>query len=142
MSIGFNLFEERGRCLDKLRMEPDALNRLISANLKSLMEEKGLNASAWAKQAGLSHTGVRDIILRKVKNPTYRTLLNLAETAGVDVRRITVGPHFAKVDEEQVATIHLLSQLEESERHFLINAAKAQIAARDQSLGKSDEDAD
>lgn len=113
-------------------METDALNQLLADNLASLMDERGLNPSKWAKDAGLSHTAVRDILQKKVKNPTYGTLLKLAKVAGVDVQRITVGPHYQREREQNEEIIHLLLQLEPQERDFLLNAAKAQVAARDE----------
>ncbi len=113
-------------------MDIETLNRIIAANLESLMAEKGLNASKWAKDAGLNHTAVRDIIQMKVKNPTYRTLLLLSETAGVDVRRLTIGPDYNLPETESAELLHLLLQLEPQERDFLLNAAKAQISSRDQ----------
>lgn len=132
MSIGSNLFVCRGGLPDKTYMDPEALNRLIARNLEALMAEKDLNMSAWAKAAGMGHTGVRDIIQGKVKNPTYRTLLSLAEVAGVDVRRITVGPEFESLSPADAEALDLLSQLEPAERQILLNAARAQIAARSQ----------
>lgn len=130
MSIGTNLFEADAQKSDISSMDIEDLNRLLAANLQSLMDEKGLNPSAWAKDAGLNHTAVRDILLTKVKSPTYRTLLSLADTAGVDVRRITIGPDFKSMDQEDAELLDLLSQLEPLEREFLIDAAKARIASR------------
>lgn len=130
-SIGFNLFDNQVHLQDKSSMDLDQLNELLSRNITSLMEEKGLNPSAWAKDSGLGHTAVRDIVSFKVKSPTYRTLVALAQTAGVDIRRITVGPNFSGLEADQSKAVDLLFQLEPSERKFLLNAAKAQIEARD-----------
>lgn len=60
----------------------------IAANLERIIEEKGTNNRAVAEAAGLGHTAVRDIITRRVKNPTYATLLRFAEVLGVDVADI------------------------------------------------------
>jgi transcriptional regulator with XRE-family HTH domain len=120
-------------------MDDTALNDLIVGNLSSVMAERGLTPSAWARAAGLSHTAVRDIISTKVKNPTYRVLVALAEAAGVDVRRITVGPHYLSADRDDAEALDLLAQLEPPERAFLLRAAKAQIAARAQPLQRSPE---
>lgn len=60
----------------------------IAANLERIIAEKGTNNRAVAEAAGLGHTAVRDIITRKVRNPTFATLLKLAEVLGVDVARI------------------------------------------------------
>lgn len=116
--------------MDTTAMNTDALNRLLIANLQSLMAEKGLNPSAWAKDSGFSHTAVRDIINGKVKNPTYRVLVALAETAKVDVRRITVGPDYQEVDQQTAEIADLISRLEPDERRLLLNLAKSQIADR------------
>lgn len=119
-------------------MEMTPLNALLAKNIESLLKEKGLNASAWAKDAKMGHTGVRDIILGKVKNPTYNTLVKLAAVAKVDVRRITVGPNYSEVDDDVAEAVDLLSQLEPVERQLLLNTAKSQIASRDIPLPKPD----
>tara|TARA_R100001086_G_scaffold247542_1_gene182052 strand:+ start:322 stop:747 length:426 start_codon:yes stop_codon:yes gene_type:complete len=140
VSIGFNLFGFLGAKTDKTYMDYDELAQQLADNLQAVMDAKKLNASAWAKDSGLGHTAVRDIILGKTKNPTYRTLLALAKTAGVDIREITVGPNYTDLDSLDAEIVDVLHQLEPSERRFLLNAAKAQIADRDQSHPKSDED--
>lgn len=140
MSIGINLFAENVRSQDKSYMDIEALNRLLADNLTTLMKEKNLNRSAWAKEAGLSHTGVRDIISGKVKDPRYGTLVKLADVAGVDVRRITIGPGYQEVEQADAEIIETLHQLEPAERRFLLNAAKAQVAANSQFPEQSGED--
>lgn len=64
----------------------------IAANLERIIEEKGTNNRAVAEAAGLGHTAVRDIILRKVRNPTFATLLRLSEVLSVDVAEIVGMP--------------------------------------------------
>lgn len=60
----------------------------IAANLDRIIKDKGTNMRAVAEAAGLSHTAARDIITRKVRNPTYDTLLKLATVLAVDVAEI------------------------------------------------------
>ena len=61
---------------------------LIAANLARIIADRETNNRAVAEAAGLGHTAVRDIITRKVKNPTYATLLKLAEVLHVPVSDI------------------------------------------------------
>ena len=62
--------------------------KAIAENLERLIAEKGTNNRAVAEKAGLGHTAVRDIITRKVKNPTYATLVRLAEVLECPVTEI------------------------------------------------------
>lgn len=136
LSIGHNIFALAAAESDTsdMTVDRDQIRELIARNLQGLLDErKDLNASAWAKAAGMGHTGVRDIITGKVQNPTYFTLVKLADIAGVDVQRITVGPESRAIDPEIAEHIDLLAQLSPEERRFLRNAAKAQIADRDRS---------
>lgn len=112
-------------------MRKDELTALIVANLESLMEEKGLNPSGWAKSAGLNHTAVRDIVRGKATNPAYFTIKALADAAGVDERRLTVGPDYETLEAERAEALHVLFQLEPEDRRFLMTAAKARISDRD-----------
>ena len=70
------------------------LAELLVKNLKLIMFEHELNASGWAKAAGLNHTAVRDILTGKTTAPKYITLVKLAKAASVDVRQITIGPTY------------------------------------------------
>lgn len=65
---------------------------IIAANLERIVAEKGANNRSVAESAGLGHTAVRDIITRKVRNPTYATLVRLAEVLGVGVAEIIGQP--------------------------------------------------
>ena len=130
LSIGINLFDPSSIRRDKSDMDVDTVHKRIGANLQSLMEEKGLNPSRWAKDSGMGHTGVRDIITGKTKTPTYRTLLRLAASAGVDVQRITVGPNYLDADQERAEILDLLLQLEPGEREILLTAARVRIDAK------------
>lgn len=61
----------------------------IAQNLERIIADKETNNRAVAEAANLGHTAVRDIILRKTKNPTYATLVKIAEVLGVPVSDIT-----------------------------------------------------
>lgn len=119
-------------------MDIDRVNELIAKNLQSLLEEKDLKATAWAKKAGLGHTAVTDIIKLKVANPTYKTLLKLAKVAGVDVRRITVGPEFRELDDDTAKMLDLMSRLEPRERKILLGVGQAHLASQDHPDEESD----
>lgn len=139
-SIGFILFEEKRWLQDKTYMEQDELNALIARNLERLMEDRNLNPSAWAKKAGLGHTAVRDITQGKVKNPTYSTLVRLAEAASVDVRLITVGPDLEAVDQQAAELVDLAQQLEPELRRQLIAYGEGLLAGRGRPLQGSPSD--
>ncbi|MDO8986071.1 S24 family peptidase [Cypionkella sp.] len=64
---------------------------IIAANLTRLIAEKDTNNRAVADSAGLNPTGVRDIITRKVKNPTFATLIKIAEVLGVSIEDVIGG---------------------------------------------------
>lgn len=61
---------------------------MIAQRIEALIAERGLNNRAVAISAGMSATGVRDIITRKTKNPTFANLLKIAEVLGVSVHEI------------------------------------------------------
>lgn len=61
---------------------------LIAKNLARIIADRGTNNRAVAEAAGLGHTAVRDIVNRKVKNPTYATLLKLADVLAVDISEV------------------------------------------------------
>ncbi|WP_369822829.1 XRE family transcriptional regulator [Rhodovulum sp. MB263] len=64
---------------------------MIAERLKALIEDRGTNNRAVALAAGMGPTGVRDIISRKTRSPTYANLLKIADVLGVDVQEITGG---------------------------------------------------
>lgn len=121
-------------------MDFEAINARVADNIRSLMDEIGSNPSRLAKDAGLGHTSIRDILAKPNSSPRYETLLKIADAAGVDIRRITVGPDFAQVDQVDAELFDTFLRLEPSERRFLLNAAKAQIDARRRSQQEADED--
>lgn len=59
--------------------------QMIADRIEAFIEERGTNPRAVALAAGMSPTGVRDIITRKTKNPTYANLAKIAEVLGVEV---------------------------------------------------------
>lgn len=65
---------------------------MIAERIERLIEARSTNPRAVALSAGMSPTGVRDIITRKTKNPTYANLLKIAEALGVDVSAIVGVP--------------------------------------------------
>lgn len=103
---------------------------LIAKNLEALIVSKGANPSAVAKAAGMGHTGVRDIITRKAKNPTYSSLVKIAEVLDVHVTEITSGPLDSSISAEQRELLDLWPQLTEQERQFLLTSGRGLRAAR------------
>lgn len=65
---------------------------MIADRIDALVKERGTNNRAVAIAAGMSATGVRDIILRKTKNPTLANLVKIAEVLEVDIGEIVGEP--------------------------------------------------
>ncbi len=108
-----------------------ALDQLIADNLASLLDEKGLKSTRLSQDAGMGRSAISDIIARNSGSPSYSTLVKIADAAGVDVTRITVGPGISQFSVEQIETLELLSKLDPSARNFLLNAAKAHVEGSD-----------
>lgn len=115
-------------------MNFDDISQLIFNNIESLLDDIGMTAPKLCEKAGLGRTAIYDMKKLGAQGPGYVTLLKLADAAGVDVRRITIGPDFREMDDAEAELISLLFQLEPSERQFLLSAARARIAERGQSL--------
>lgn len=111
-------------------MNIEALNSRVVENIRSLIEEKGAKPTSLSKAAGLGHTTIVDLLKKPGASPRYDTILKIAKALNVDVRRITIGPEYDRFEAQDAELVDLLLQLEPSERQFLLNAAKAQIAAR------------
>lgn len=112
-------------------MDIDALNSRVVENIRSLIAEKGAKPTTLSKAAGMGHTTIVDLLKKPGASPRFDTILKIANALDVDVRRITIGPEYDRLGAQDAEIIDLLLQLEPSERQFLLNAAKAQIAARD-----------
>ncbi|NKX40845.1 phage repressor protein [Rhodobacteraceae bacterium R_SAG2] len=65
--------------------------QMIAERIENLVQIKGTNPRAVSLAAGMSPTGVRDIIIRKTKNPTFANILKIAEVLEVDVTEIIGG---------------------------------------------------
>jgi transcriptional regulator with XRE-family HTH domain len=65
--------------------------QMIAERIEKLVQTKGTNPRAVSLAAGMSPTGVRDIIIRKTKNPTFANILKIAEVLEVDVTEIIGG---------------------------------------------------
>lgn len=101
------------------------LDALIAENISSLVDEMGLKPTRWSLDAGLSRTAVKDIVSRKVRSPSYATIAKLAKAADVNPLRLTVGPKYSKLGEEEARIVHLVSQLPADLRHKLLGYAEA-----------------
>lgn len=62
--------------------------QVVADRISALIEERGTNNRAVALAAGMSATGVRDIVTRKTKNPTLANLVKIAEVLGVPIQEI------------------------------------------------------
>ena len=111
-------------------MDIKAINSLVTENIRSLIDQIDSNPSRLAKAAGLGHTSIRDILAGASGSPRYETLLKIANAAGVDIRRITVGPDYQKVGDADAEVLDLLHRLEPMEREFLLKSAQGLVAQR------------
>ncbi|MEM7523595.1 MAG: helix-turn-helix transcriptional regulator [Pseudomonadota bacterium] len=91
-------------------------DRLIIENLRALSDEKGLSLTTWAIQAGLSRTGVTDILSGRSRSPGLETLEKLAAAAGVPLSRIIFGPAHQDETREQRELVELVARLPEKMR--------------------------
>lgn len=121
-------------------MNIEALNSRVVENIRTLIDEKGAKPTSLSKAAGLGHTTIVDLLKKPGASPRYDTILKIAKALNVDVRRITIGPEFERFEAQDAELVDLLLQLEPSERQFLLNAAKAQIAARNSHSKPTGED--
>ena len=62
--------------------------QMIADRIAALIEQRGTNNRAVSLAAGMSPTGVRDIVNRKTKNPTFANLQKIADVLEVDVTDI------------------------------------------------------
>ncbi|MFG6604659.1 MULTISPECIES: XRE family transcriptional regulator [unclassified Sulfitobacter] len=62
--------------------------QVVADRISALIEERGTNNRAVALAAGMSATGVRDIVTRKTKNPTLANLVKIAEVLDVSIQEI------------------------------------------------------
>ena len=62
--------------------------QVVADRISALIEQRGTNNRAVALAAGMSATGVRDIVTRKTKNPTLANLVKIAEALDVSTQEI------------------------------------------------------
>ncbi|MEH6521199.1 hypothetical protein [Sulfitobacter sp.] len=89
-----------------------------------------------AEAAKVSYEQLKKLKQGKTQNTNVEDARRIATYFGKSLEDFIESPEM-KAD---IEIADLLNQLEGAERDFLINAAKAQISARDQSPEKSDED--
>ncbi len=77
-------------------LDEDEQHARLVANLERLMTAGRWNQAALAKEAGLSHTAVRDIFLGKSKSPRGITLAKLASVLNVDTAEFYLSPEEAE----------------------------------------------
>lgn len=61
---------------------------MIARRIETLIVERGTNNRAVSLSAGMSPTGVRDIVTRKTRNPTFANLMKIADVLGVTIHEI------------------------------------------------------
>lgn len=105
----------------------DALLDAIAPNGPSL--------KAVAEATNVSYEQLKKLKQGKTQNTNVEDARRISAFFGKTLEEFIDSPEM----KEDIELATVLSQLEPSERRFLLNAAKAQIAARDQSHSESDE---
>lgn len=100
------------------------INMLVARNIKALMEQRDLDAAKLAREAGLNHTGVYDILKGKSRSPKIETIAKIAAALGVPIAVI-----FAEQDSDARDELReIFANLSPEHRALLLQAAKAWAA--------------
>lgn len=91
--------------------------QLVTENIKSAMESKGMNPASLARAASVNPTGVYDIMSGKSKSPRLDTVIKLAKALNLPVINLFY-EQSAIEQRDQLASI--LSELPENDRKRLI----------------------
>ncbi len=100
-------------------MGKSAVDSLVAKNIQDVMLERDIKAEALAEKAGLNRTAVYDILSGKSASPRLQTLEKIANAAGVDLYRITVGPLNAALDPVERKIVDQIVRLDPDKRQRL-----------------------
>ena len=91
-----------------LSVETTDASEDLSRRIKALMEQRGLSASALAREAGLGPSGVLDMLAGKITSPPLATVEKIAEALGVPTGTLIEGglPEVVTSDGAEPATPH------------------------------------
>lgn len=91
------------------------------------LEASGLSVAEVARRSGVSKDQLNKLKQRETAKTNVDDARKVAEVFGKTLDDFIEG----SITSEDIELADILAQLEPSERQFLLNAAKAQIAARD-----------
>jgi transcriptional regulator with XRE-family HTH domain len=118
--------------LDISDMKADDMDAHIAANIAAIIKNRGLAHTRVSLDAGLSRSAVADIINRKSRSPSYATLVKIADTIGVSIEQITIGPNAPALSEDEAYIYSLVSQLPGDLRHKLTGYLEGLVESHDQ----------
>ncbi len=104
--------------------------------LIEMLEQTKMSVAELARVSGVSKDQLNKLRQRDTAKTNVEDARKIASAFGKTLDNFIGHP----ISKDDVDLAKVLSQLEPSERKFLINAAKAQIAARNQSQKQPDED--
>jgi transcriptional regulator with XRE-family HTH domain len=98
------------------------MNPHLVANLKHYLDERRVSMNELSRRAGLSQTGVYDIINSRARSPRLETLEKLAEALDITVADLLMEHRRADAENEMLAAF---SQLEQHDQERLLQTAQA-----------------
>ena len=104
--------------------------------LIEMLEQTKMSVAELARVSGVSKDQLNKLRQRDTAKTNVEDARKIASAFGKTLDNFIGHP----ISKDDVDLAKVLSQLEPSERKFLINAAKAQIAARNHSQKQPDED--
>ncbi|MCG3267758.1 helix-turn-helix transcriptional regulator [Yoonia sp. I 8.24] len=104
--------------------------------LVEMLEQTKMSVAELARVSGVSKDQLNKLRQRETAKTNVEDARKIAAAFGKTLDNFIGHP----ISKEDVDLAKTLSQLEPSEREFLLNAAKAQIAARGQARKQSDKD--
>ena len=97
---------------------------LFAANIEAIMKLRGTDSAKLGRAAGMSQTGVYDILSGKSKNPRLDTVSKIADALDVPPSALFVD---RPIDELQAQLYRVLMNLDEASRQKLLLTANAWI---------------
>ncbi|NVO26248.1 helix-turn-helix transcriptional regulator [Donghicola sp. C2-DW-16] len=98
------------------------INQVVKQNILHLLEQNGTNPSRAAKDAGLSHTAIRDFLMGKSASPRVDTLASLAECFNVPIDSLLSEEPMPELEGE---LLQVFRQLTGDQRLMLLSAARS-----------------
>ena len=95
--------------------------------LLDVIETRGIALKSLADGAGVSYEQLKKLKQNKSRSTNVDDAARIAKYLGVPLSALLAGA----VGQEDAELADLLAKLDPADRRFLLNAAKAQIAARD-----------